>query len=153
MRRDQTAGKVWEQVYGPLSTGRPGLLGAMTSRSEAQAMRLAMVYALLDCADEIGARHLTAALAVWRYAEASAACIFGDSLGDPTADMILDALRQSPEGMTRTDIRDLFKRHRSASEIDRALGALARCSLAAPSKVETGGRPMEVWTATATKAT
>lgn len=143
--RDRTAAAVWETIYGPLSSGRPGLLGAMTSRAEAQVMRLALVYALLDCAVEIQAPHLTAALAVWSYCQKSAECIFGDSLGDPTADMILDTLRQSPEGMTRTQLSDLFRRHRSASEINRALGALARCGLAVTGKRESGGRPVEVW--------
>jgi hypothetical protein len=55
--------------------------------------------------------HLRAALAAWEYCEASAAHIFGNSLGDPIADEIERALKQQfSEGMTRTAIRDLFKR-------------------------------------------
>ena len=45
-----------------------------------------LIYALLDLSEHIGLEHLDAALAVWRYSAASARWIFGDALGDPTAD-------------------------------------------------------------------
>ncbi len=48
MRRDQEAREVWHAVYEELSEGKPGLLGAMIARAEAQVMRLACIYALLD---------------------------------------------------------------------------------------------------------
>jgi hypothetical protein len=73
---------VWKRVYAALSGGRPGLLGAITARAEAQVIRLAVIYALLDGRAEIGAGHLKAAIAVWEYAEASAEYIWGDTLGD-----------------------------------------------------------------------
>src|SRR5262249_18337485 len=67
---------------------------------------------------QIDAPHLKAALAVWEYCESSAAFIFGDLLGDPVADEIARALQHAgPVGMTRTHIRDLFGRHRSADRI------------------------------------
>jgi len=87
----------------------------VTSRAEAQCVRLALIYALLDGSSNIDLPHIKAALAVWEYAEASAAHIFGASLGDPVADDIYGALRHAGrEGMTRTAIRDLFGRHQSA---------------------------------------
>jgi len=48
MRRDEEARELWHAVYGELSEGKVGLLGAMTARAEAHVMRLAMLYALLD---------------------------------------------------------------------------------------------------------
>src|SRR5262249_8844348 len=63
----------WAQVYGALSAGQAGLLGAITARAEAQAIRLAMPYALLDGQNEIDEPHPKAALALWEYCEASAA--------------------------------------------------------------------------------
>ena len=52
---------------------------------------------------------------------------WGELLGDPVADEILRALRQAgAPGMSRTEIRDLLGRHRSAAQIDRALTLLAR---------------------------
>ena len=46
IRRDPAASARWRAVYHDLSDGRPGLLGSMTGRAEAQVMRLACLYAL-----------------------------------------------------------------------------------------------------------
>jgi hypothetical protein len=139
----------WASVYSFLSEGQPGLLGAILARAEAQTIRLAELYALLDGLAVIDSIHLQAGVAVWEYADASARYIWGDALGDPVADEILRALRQRGEaGLTRTEIRDLFKRHRSGNQIGRALDLLAglgRVSRIEPS--ETGGRPAETWVA------
>jgi hypothetical protein len=118
----EEASRLWENVYSQLSEGHPGLLGAITGRAEAQTIRLALLYALLDRSQQIGHVHLEAALALWAYCDASARYIFGDLLGDPTADTILRALRAaSVSGMTRTDISDLFGRHLASSRIEAAL--------------------------------
>lgn len=53
----EEAWKIWESVYPELSEGESGLLGGVTSRAEAQTMRLAMLYALLDCSYAIEADH------------------------------------------------------------------------------------------------
>lgn len=121
----RTARRLWEDVYPKLSEGRPGLLGAITGRAEAQTVRLALIYALLDGSKEIGQQHLEAALALWAYCDASARYIFGDLLGDKIADEILRALRiAGANGMTRRDLYDLFQRNRSAAEISKALALL-----------------------------
>lgn len=150
---DEEARTEWRSIYPDLSEGRPGLLGAMTARAEAQVVRLACVYALLDCSPVIGLRHLKAALAVWDFCERSARFIFGASLGDPVADEILRALRNSPDGMSRTAIRDLFGRNREASQIHRALTALVENGLACSRREDTGGKPKEIWYTTTTKTT
>ena len=111
-------------------------------------MRLALVYALLDCDGEIDAAHLEAALAVWRYCEQSAVHLFGASLGDPVADEILRALKASG-GPDPTEIRDLFAgRTRARAAISAALTALLAQGLARFTTEATGGRPVERWTAT-----
>jgi hypothetical protein len=143
------ARQAWRRVYPVLSEGRPGLLGALTARAEAQAVRLALLHALLDGRDEIGTDHLRAALALWEYADASAKYIWGDALGDPVADEIMRALQQAgAAGRTRTELRDLFGRHRTAVDIGRALAALAPAGKAARiTRADTGGRPAELWVA------
>ena len=73
------------------------MLGAIIGRTEAQVIRIALIYALLDQRDKIDLVHLEAAIAVWEYCEASARYIFGDALGDPIADEILQAVRQAGE--------------------------------------------------------
>jgi hypothetical protein len=113
-------------------------------------VRLALVYALLDGAANIDLPHIKAALAVWEYAEASAAHIFGASLGDNVADDILRALQHAGrEGMTRTAIRDLFGRNQSGDRIGAALALLMSSGKARRSEVrQAEGRPAEVWFAT-----
>jgi hypothetical protein len=140
------AREAWRRVYPELSEGRPGLLGALTARAEAQVVRLALIHALLEGRGEIGIDHLRAALALWEYADASVQYIWGDALGDPVADEILRALRQAgPAGRTRTELRDLFGRHRGAGEIGRALVALVAASKARRiMRTDTGGRPAEI---------
>ena len=102
IRRDQEARELWYAVYEQLSEGRPGLLGAMIARAEAQVMRLACIYALLDQSPVIGKEHLLAALALWEYAEASAEYIFGARMGDPVADKIADALGANSYSVTQS---------------------------------------------------
>ena len=101
------------------------MLGSMTSRAEAHVVRLSLIYALLDSASAIRVEHLRAALALWRYCEASARYIWGDSLGDPMADEILRALRAAgDDGLTRWDISNHFGRNKQAREIDRGIGVV-----------------------------
>jgi len=147
LRRDEAARRWWHAVYGPLSAGRPGMLGAMTARAEAQVMRLACLYAVADISSFVTVDHLRAALEVWRYCFASARSLFGDRLGHPVADEILAALRRSwPESLTRTEISDLFKRNRPASEITQALTVLKDYRLAECDTDRTKeGRPLERW--------
>jgi hypothetical protein len=145
MTRDENARQLWHAIYDKLSEGQPGLLGAVLSRAEAQVLRIACVYALLSTKSVIMPEHLKAALAVWEYSEASARFIFGDALGDPIADEILRALRGSENGLTRTEIRDLFARNKNAQQVVQALVLLQEHALAYFKNETTDGRPAERW--------
>jgi Protein of unknown function (DUF3987) len=145
VRRDAKATELWREVYPTLSDGKPGIFGAVTSRSEAQVLRLALIYALLDRSGEVRVEHLAAALAMWSYAEDSARYIFGDATGDGTADEILRALRSALGGLTRTEISSLFGRNAPASRISSALDLLRSLGLAKSSVVTGSGRPAETW--------
>ena len=142
------------EVYGDLSKGKPGLLGAVTARAEAQTMRLACIYALLDLSNVIRLEHLEAALAVWDYCERSAAYIFGSSLGNRMADTLLAALRQSSDvGLTRTEmLHQVFNKNQKAADIEDALRLLHDNRLAhSRNEVDSGtGRTIERWLATVT---
>ena len=59
--RDLEAKKLWHQDYPALSEGKPGMLGAITGRAEAQVMRLSAIYALLDKSRLIRPEHHRAA--------------------------------------------------------------------------------------------
>jgi hypothetical protein len=139
---------LWQGMYAELSEEAPGLFGSVIARAEAHTVRLAMMFALLDLRREIGVEHLEAALAVWRYCEASARYIFGDAIGNAMADEILRALRQvGHDGMTRTEISNLFGRNRSADRIGAALALLLQHGKARRIQRGTQGRPIEVWIA------
>ena len=144
------AAEAWRIIYPDLSADRPGLLGSLTARAEAQVVRLATLYALWEGSDRISLGHLMAAAAIEEFCRASVAYIFGDMLGDPVVDAILDALRAAGScGLTRTEISNLFSRNISASQITRALGELSRRGLAAQRRGDTSasGRPPEIWIA------
>jgi Protein of unknown function (DUF3987) len=146
--RDDRARAIWQEIYGPLSEGRPGLAGALLARGEAHVMRLAMLYALLDRSATIRAEHLAAALALWEYCERSVSFIFGESLGDPLADELLRLLRSvGGIGVTKTDMSGYLGRHQDASRIGRALGLLVEHRLARMERSQENGagRPVERW--------
>lgn len=147
VRFDAEAGERWDDVYGEvLSIDRYGLAGAACARADAHALRLSVLYALLDCTNEIGVEHVEAALAVWGYCERSARYAFGNSTGDTLADKVLAELRLTPDGLRRTDIRGLVGGRESEARIEVALHLLARHGLARmTTETDTGGRPAERW--------
>jgi hypothetical protein len=148
IRFDRAAEKCWREIYPELSEGRHGIYGSITARSETQAIRLALIYALLDSQEKIGIGHLGAALEVVRYSNESVRFVFGDTTGNRTADTIMRALRANPDGMTRSAISsDLFGRNAPADQIGEALSLLLQFSMIYNQRVETGGRPTEIWKA------
>lgn len=156
IQRSEAARALWHEVYPVLTADRPGVWGALTNRAEAQVMRLALTYALLDCSPQIDVAHLQAALAVWQFCDRSTRFIFGESLGDRVADRIIDELRcAGSRGLTRNDLRELFNRNLAAAQLDAALALLHRLELACWSKEPRpgGGRPAIVWRATPTRKT
>jgi hypothetical protein len=149
IKRDPEARQMWTAAYRALTADRIGLLGSILARLEAQTMRLALIFALLDRSSVIQRRHLEAALAVMDFATASAEWIFGELYGEPDADKILEALRENSDGLTRTQISDLFGRHKSQPQIEAALRTLQRAGLAYSQSERTEGKPIERWFAKA----
>lgn len=148
LERTEEARKLWRAVYPRLSAGRPGLLGAITGRAEAQVTRLALVYALLDGSQLVTRLHLKAALEVWRYCFDSARYVFGESLGDGLSDKLWTALRQAGgAGLTRSDLRGVVGKHVRGADLTRALQGLGAAGLATVEREQTSGRPAERWRA------
>ena len=112
----------WEEIYPVLSKDQPGLLGAITARAEAQTIRLALVYALLDSSPQIRRGHLEAAQAVWTFCDDSARYLFGDLVGEAFTDEVLRVLRSAgTDGMSRFDLYQMFISHRAKAKIGEAL--------------------------------
>ena len=154
--RDPAAKELWASVYPELSEGKPGLLGAVTSRAEAQVLRLSILYCLCDLTNEddpkasevmVRPEHLQAALALWDYADRSARWIFGDAVGDPVADTILQALR-AQGSLSRNYIREvIFQKHVRAERLDRAFQTLLEAGMVTQREEDTEGRPVTIWSA------
>lgn len=143
VRRDHEANEIWKAVYEELSEGKPGMIGAVLSRSDTQVMRLASIYALMDCSKLILKEHLLAGLALWDFAENSVQYIFRGKTGNDDADTIFEALMKSEGDLTRTDINNLFGRNKSKAEIDEAVCLLHKLKRVQVIRKTTGGRPSE----------
>ena len=143
--RTPTARDIWGAAYPRLSASAPGLYGAVTGRAEAYALRLALVYALMDGAARIDTEHLDAALAVMEYCLAGARHIFDVATGNPVADRIEAALADAPSGLSRTDVHRVLGRNHAAAQVEAALGLLEADGRARRSERQTGGRAAEVW--------
>jgi len=142
----------WESIYPELSAAKPGIVGSLLARSEAQVIRLALIYTLMDCKKQIEICHLKAALAVWGYAEDSVRYIFQSITGDSIAERVLAALNNNPEGLTRTQINHVLGKHHSSNRINQALDTLKASNLATSERKDTAGRPVERWSTTNSSA-
>jgi Protein of unknown function (DUF3987) len=142
---DDDAKQAWTLIYSALSEGKPALVGSITARSEAQVIRLALVYAMIDGSSSIRVEHLHAAIAVWEYAEESANCVFGNNSGNAVGDEISRALRATDDGLTRTQISQLFGKHKASIEISAALKELAAAGLIVQVVEKGPGRTPERW--------
>lgn len=142
----------WHDAYTRLAEPDDGLTGALCARAEAHALRLALLYALVDGETTIRLGHLQAGLALWGYAARSVAWALRTTSTDPIAERIHAALTASPDGLTRTQLRDLYGRNLPSARIDAALVALGHSGRAQRHRVTTGGRPAEVWRSSPTTA-
>jgi len=149
LRMTNSATELWAHVYPEVSTDRPGLFGAATARAEAQTLRLALTYALLDGMGRLEAHHLEAGLAMWRYADDSAQFLFAgldDIELDPIAQKILTALASGPK--TQTQIVHLFSCNLPNRRLQPVLTDLQERRLIRATKRPTAGkpgRPETVW--------
>jgi len=146
---DAEACELWEPIYNELadetSEEGNGLSDELTARAEPQLVRLACIYALSDLSDVIKPSHIKAAMALWKYSEDSVKCIFGDCRSNSTAEKIKNGLKNSPTGLTRSEIFALLGRNPPKVAIDAAFDELLKVGLVICKKTETGGRPEERW--------
>ena len=138
---------LWEEEYPRLTADEPGIVGAVTSRAEAQVLRLAAIYAVMNGSGAIKVRHLRAALAVWDFCRDSARYIFGGRRAVTTEDKLLELLPTSGSGLTRTEISAKFHHHVRGDEIVAALENLRENGFTKSKSVKTGGRSAQCWLA------
>lgn len=149
---DEEAMALWEPAYDALcdTQGEMPCLG----RARSQALRLILLYALLDGGAVIRSVHVRAGLAVWRYCEASARYLFKrkDDNKPPTPSVkaeeplsvrLCRAIAERP-GIEKSDLLRAF-RSADAKEIDKELADLEAKGMAHRRMKETAGRSAECW--------
>ena len=141
MQRTDEAREYWREIYPHLAAERPGRWGEVTSRAEAQTVRLSLLFALLDRAEKIGIEHLTAARALWDYCCQSARWAFMESLYSPEAQRILAALERGP--LTLTGIHEVMNKNTPAEKIRAAMSEIK--SLVLQDTRETAGKDATVF--------
>lgn len=142
--RDDEATEFWKVVYPMLTEGKDGTIGAITSRAEAQVLRLSLLYAILDKSKVIKRRHIESAIAIWQRSEQSVEFVFGDKTGDTIQDSIMEALKQKP--MTQTEIyRNVFNSNVQATKIKEALQKLSAKGKVTCIVEQTKTKPKKIW--------
>jgi hypothetical protein len=119
----EEAAGFWGVEYRRLEQGRPGNYGKATARLSVHALKVAMLYAVLDDDKAIRVPHLRAALSLIAHADRTAFELFGRTatvaLGEePPHARLLGLARSRPDGINKTDAFRLFSNKRKAAEID-----------------------------------
>lgn len=130
---------LWKEVYYELSKEHAGLAGSVINRAEAQTLRLALVYALLDGKGYIDKNHLQSALAMWNYAQESALYIFRNKEKNGYEQKILEALSKGP--LSATELSKIFNGHLSKERLQPILEQLEARQKISVERQKTAGRP------------
>jgi DnaB-like helicase N terminal domain/Protein of unknown function (DUF3987) len=150
-RKTDRAKEYWASLYkGQLAAPRTGDFAKATARAAPLILRLAVIYAVLDCEFYIDVKHLEAAKAVWDYCDATAGFIFGDRPVDREGVKVIlglrDGLKDGEEGLTRTEInRRFFGGHKGPEELDRILHSLHESGLIRPAEQKRKSAVYTIW--------
>ncbi len=145
VKRNSLAKDLWELIYKELSSGYPGLAGSLLGRAEAQVLRLSLIQAILNRKSEIDEDCITCAKDIFEYCIQSVRGIYGDQTGSALADRIKEYLDREPEGISRGNLLERLNRNPTRENFDTALKLLKNNGLANFVKVNTSGRPAELW--------
>jgi hypothetical protein len=144
MRRTPAADRLWEAEYfrrAEIRTG--GVVGAILGRAEPQLLRLSMLAALAREQDVVDAQDLAAAVALWQYADETVRMLFAGG-EDPLVARVIEAIRAAP-GISRSALHRATAKTMPAARFVALLEQAAAMGIVSPERVETAGRPREVW--------
>jgi bifunctional DNA primase/polymerase-like protein/primase-like protein len=144
---DADAQTYWNHVYThDLAVERAGVFGSVTARAEPYVARLSMLYALLNGKAIVKRRHLEAAMAIWRYCEASARYLFADNPIINDADRVLRIVQANSGGaMSQTEISNALHHNWESARLAAALETAVAAGRLITETVPTGGRPATVY--------
>ncbi|MCB9072508.1 MAG: DUF3987 domain-containing protein [Bdellovibrionaceae bacterium] len=144
------AQEYWVHVYPELAKDRFGTLGSFLSRAESQVLRIGLIYSLIDRSSQIRVDHLEAARAIWDYCENTVKLLFETDTGLPYIDKLIRILKQTPGGLTRTQIHHLvFQGNKKKEDVDYVLSHIESKNLAYKKIIKSNskGRDTEIWLA------
>ncbi len=143
---NDSAKHAWaNHYYDQLSKDQPGLLGCVTNRAEAQVLRLAMIYCLLDEQYIIDLSHLKAALAFWDYCRQSANYIFHGQAADRVTQKVFEILTTGKK--TGRELFAAFSNNISKTRLETSLKELIGSGTVVMETQKTGnrGRPTTIY--------
>ncbi len=148
--RSPDALEAWRAFYLEHANRRDpgGMHSALTSRAEAHAAKLSLLYALMDGCSRIEVQHHDAGLALWEYADQSLRQLFPpNATGDPIANRILELARLNGGRLPWSGIYEHGHKLK-ATDVDTAVETLVTRGLATieehPRGDGTAGRPRRV---------
>jgi hypothetical protein len=138
---DSAAAELWSSEYRRLEAEREGDYGKAVARLSVHALKVALIYAVVDGSTVIGLLHLKAALALIDYADRSAEGVFarnpnpsygGEPLGggEPSHAKLLAFVKsRGAEGITKREAHKLFNGHRKAEGLNADFATLVAVGL------------------------
>lgn len=126
LRRTDEGERLWEKLYtdilNPDHEDEEGAFAQAITRGPAYVARLSLAYAVLDGSQVVDVPHIVAAAHAWDYCVASARMLFDPSKPLGEADDVARAQAYiracGAEGATRSKLSTLFRRAKSAAELD-----------------------------------
>lgn len=115
-----------------------GLGKDLTRRLGIIAFRVALVHALVERATHVSSAHLDRAMALAEYARRGIAWVFGDTIGNPDADLLFRHLQAAGRLRERTIARQII---RDPIRRQNAIDELLRLGRAQVLRIQTTGRP------------
>jgi len=124
LRVDDAVGETLTGYSEHLRKVSMGLAADMTRRYAVIGFRIALIHAAVERSAVVTTGHLERALALTEYARSGMGWVFGQSLGNPLATLLLRHLQAMPDGLTATHItrhiiRDPLKRQDAIDELVR----------------------------------
>jgi hypothetical protein len=117
----------------------------MNGRAEAHALRLQVLYSILDETEYIDTPHVLASLAVVQYSEDTVRYVFSGSTGNKDADRILTKLSDIGP-MSKSDIHiQCFGNNLLGERLDKALLLLEQGNYITHEEVVTNGNTTHVY--------
>jgi hypothetical protein len=145
----ESAVDLWTDFYATTrrATG-DGHSDAILARASTQVIKLAMRHAILDLSEAIEVQHLQSAIEIHRRCRDCAIQIMRRQNPHTDArEKLLDAVRDSAAGLTKTECHKVFMNRESASSITDMLENLVQQKKIQRTKVKRARKTVDVWIA------